>query len=519
MSIGTAPDPPGPSPRDPGRPFWVSVSLALALMLAVPVLAILVWREFDGLYGQDSFFYQAFATGAMRESLLRGQIVPPDFTWPPGYPFLVALLSLPLGPGSIGGQLVSLVAAASVPVTTLLLARELDRDRRLPAWVPLVAGALVALTPHLWQSAAVVMSDTTGIAFATLGAWALARYANGARGRWLVASTAALAFAIDVRSVYALVVIPLIVAGLVIAVRGERPRWADVALAATAGGLVLAPMVIPMLDAATRGEPVPFAISLQSHGWDAANAIRSTFDGPDGRFVFELTMGEFYLLEPARNWYLGPLFAVLALIGVVAVLRRPTILLVAVLIAWPVLVIGFLAGDTTQNTRFTLAALPPMAILAAIGVGWVARILPSRPWAVAAVAAVLLVGFGFQAVNAWRFTDAFVVRQQRWLAAANSLAAQVPPGDRLIAFGCTLALRHRGIPAIELYDLAPADLLAQVADGRATWLILPRDGIDGQWAAKPPGLNVAALRDGPGLVPMATAGDWSLHRVGFAAHL
>jgi hypothetical protein len=278
-------------------------------------------------------------------------------------------------------------------------------------------------------------------------------------------------------------------------------------------------MVIPMLDAAARGQPVPFAISLQSHGWDAANALRSTFDGPDGRFAFELTMGAFYLLEPTRTWYLGPLFAVLALFGVMAVLRRPTTLLVAVLIAWPVLVIGFLAGDTTQNTRFTLAALPPLAVLASTGVGWVARILPPRRWAAAAVAAVVLVGLGFQVVTAWRFTDAFVVRQQRWLTAADSLAAQVPPGDRLIAFGCTLALRHRGIPAIELYDLAPADLLAQVADGQPTWLILPRDGIDGQWAAKPPGLNVAALRDGPGLVPVANAGDWSLHRVGFAAHL
>jgi hypothetical protein len=309
------------------------------------------------------------------------------------------------------------------------------------------------------------------------------------------------------------------VAGVVIAARRSPPRLVDLGLAAAVGALVLAPMIGPMIAAATGGDPIPFAISLQSHGWDPLNAFRSTFEGPDGRFAFDLPMGAFYLLEPARTYYLGPLFAVLALIGLVAVLRRPSAQAVATLIAWPLLVIGFLAGDTTQNTRFTLAALPPIAILAAWGAGSIARMLPMRRWASTLVIGVLVVGLGFQVIAAWRFTDAFIVRQQAWLAAADSLAAGVPDGERLITFGCTLALRHSGIPAIELYDLEPADLLALVADGRATWLILPEDGIDGQWAGKPPGINVEALRAGPGLVEVATAGDWTLHRVGFAAPL
>jgi hypothetical protein len=132
---------------------------------------------------------------------------------------------------------------------------------------------------------------------------------------------------------------------------------------------------------------------------------------------------------------------------------------------------------------------------------------------------VVLLGLGAQALGAWRFTDAFIVRQQQWLAAADRLSARVPPGDRLIAFGCTLAVRHRGVSAIELYDLDPGQLLAMLGDGRTTWLILPRDGIDGQWANKPPGRNVAALRAGPGLMTVATDGDWTLHRIGFVAHL
>jgi hypothetical protein len=225
-------------------------------------------------------------------------------------------------------------------------------------------------------------------------------------------------------------------------------------------------------------------------------------------------MGAFYLLEPTRTWHLGPLFAALALVGVVAVLRRPSVLSVATLLAWPLLVIGFLAGDTTQNTRFALAALPPIAILASAGVGLILRAVASRRWAVGLVILVVALGLGSQAVSAWRFTDAFVVRQQRWLTSADRLVARIPSGDRLITFGCTLAIRHRGSPAIELYDLEPAALLGLLADGRPTWLILPRDGVDRQWADAPPGRNVAALRGGPGLVAVASDGDWTLHRVG-----
>jgi 4-amino-4-deoxy-L-arabinose transferase-like glycosyltransferase len=297
---------------------------------------------------------------------------------------LAAVLSLPLGTGSLGGQIVSLAAAASVPVTTALLARDLSPDRPDTTWLALLAGLVVALTPHLWQSAAAVMSDTTGLAAVTLGAWALVRYAVTDRRRWLLLSAGAVAFAIDVRTVYALVALPLALAGVMVARRHVPSRWLDVALAAVVGAAVLAPMLVPMLIAAASREPIPFAVSLQSHGWDPANMFRSAFDGPDGHFEFELPMGLFYLLEPARGYHLGLLFAAFALVGVVAVSRRPTALNVAVLIAWPLLIIGFLAGDTTQNTRFALAALPPVAILAATGVGLLARQLVARSqWTVA----------------------------------------------------------------------------------------------------------------------------------------
>src|SRR5260370_12163710 len=109
--------------------------LLLALLLAVPAAGLAISRGFDGLYGQDAYAYFDYATGSVRQSIQHFLPLEPFF-WPPGYPLLVALTSLVLGPSPLAGQLVSLVMGALVAVFTALLVREL-----WPEEVPL---ALVA---------------------------------------------------------------------------------------------------------------------------------------------------------------------------------------------------------------------------------------------------------------------------------------------------------------------------------------------------------------------------------------
>src|SRR5216684_5125735 len=122
--------------------------LLLALLLAVPAAGLTVSRGFDGLYGQDAYAYFDSATESVRRSILH--VAPLDaFFWPPGYPLLVALASLVVGPSALAGQLVSLLMGALVPVFTALLVREIWRDDALLA---LLAGALVAVCGQLWQS-------------------------------------------------------------------------------------------------------------------------------------------------------------------------------------------------------------------------------------------------------------------------------------------------------------------------------------------------------------------------------
>src|SRR5436305_3292059 len=151
--------------------FPVGIAL-VALVLAVPTIAIAVARGFDGLYGQDPYAYFDYGTQSVRQSILH--LSPFEaFFWPPGYPLLVALASLLIGPLPLAGQAVSLLMGALVPVFTALLVHELwPHDTPMA----LLAGALVAVCGQLWQSSMVVMADTTGLALATFSAFAVTRY-------------------------------------------------------------------------------------------------------------------------------------------------------------------------------------------------------------------------------------------------------------------------------------------------------------------------------------------------------
>jgi hypothetical protein len=105
------------------------------LVVLLPVAALVLIRRFDGLYGQDAFAYYDYAVGPLRQSLLALRVVPPpEFYWPPGFPALVAIVSLALGTTPLAAQLVSLVMGTVAAVATAALTREpTQRSRCWPA--------------------------------------------------------------------------------------------------------------------------------------------------------------------------------------------------------------------------------------------------------------------------------------------------------------------------------------------------------------------------------------------------
>ena len=497
----------------------------LVPFLALPVLAVgaMTFSRFDGLYGQDPFAYYDYAVGPLRAALQALQL-PPPFTWPPGYPILVALASFVLGVTPRAGQVVSLLAGALAPVFTALLAYEVwskDREPSAPVSrlmahaVPLLAGLLVALTGQLWQSSVVVMSDTTALAAATAGAWALACYGRRdahRSGVWLMVASGAVAYALLTRWAYALVAVPFTAyALLALAQRGRSVAIRHGLAAAAVALIVLAPVLAPAIRSlASPGNDLPFAVDLQVYSWSPLNALRRQFVTADGLLSYRWPNGLWYALAPAHRFYFTPLLAPLLIPGLWAVIRRRAAAPLFLLIGWAAAIFVFHAGAPWQNFRFNLAHLPPLAILAAVGVElivlWLARI--KRPvlqrLALAALALYLLAGMALMARGGWALTRGFVERKEHDLALVQQVQDLTPPDAQVLAFGLTLTLQHYADrTTYELYYQDEASLAALLAAEQPLYLLLDTANAASQWNGLPPQENYRWLQEHADLVKVA----------------
>ncbi|MDQ6671431.1 MAG: glycosyltransferase family 39 protein [Chloroflexota bacterium] len=494
------------------RGFSDWIWLLPGLILALPAGVIATRRGFDGLYGQDAYAYLDYATISVRESVLH--VAPLEaFFWPPGYPLLVALASLGMGPVPLAGQAVSLLMGALVPVFTALLVRELWPTQ----WVlAVLVGLLVALCGQLWQSSIVVMADTTGLALTALSALALVRYQRTGRLGWLLVATAALAYATLARWVYGLVGVPF-AAYAVWALPRTRPVSA--VLHALAGLLVAAALLVPVLGPPLLGllshpsEPAAFAGNLQVYSWSPLNALQRDFFTADGHLAYALPNGVYYAIAPANLAFFGPLLAPWIAVGLWAAARewhRPTLLLV---LGWAGTVYAFHAGAAWQNFRFSLAYLPPLAVLVAAGLRFARQRLDRRIGVLVVMCSLL--GLLMTGSGAVRLVNDFIDRKNDDLALVRWVQAETTPDAHLLSFGPTLAFRHyTSLATFDLFDLTPNDLDSLLAPGAPTYVLLDVENVEQQWQGAAPALNWHRLRDQPGLVQIGTHASFTLFRVG-----
>ncbi len=494
---------------------WAVLALVAAALL-IPCMMLVVATGFDGLYGQDAYGYVNYARDSLLDALRNGRL-PPPFFFPVGYPLTIAMGALAGLDPDLVAQAVSLVAGATVPVLVALLAYALVpvTDERQRFWTAIGAGLVAALTGQLWQSSVVAMSDTLALACATAGMVAAVRYSRAPTLLWAAAALALLTFAIETRLIYAAAgaaaVAPLAY-GLM---RRPRRRAAlDAAVAIAVALVVAAPMTLPILDAITSGQPAPFLGQAQVHGWDPFNALRSSFATADGWLTYSMPTGVFYLLQPVAPYWFATL-AVLAVPGLWAVIRDRDVVRAAVLLAWPVLTIGFMAGGAYQNTRFYLAALPPVAILVGSG-AWLVWTAAARRWprfGGRVIVGVVIVALVVNALLAWRFTDNFIERVGTEKDRVASLAAELPASARVISLGPTGQLVHDGYDAIELTSIDPERVADAVAAERPTYLLVDMASIQSQWAGSQPQRAVEAIDRQFGLSESASSGSWTLYRI------
>lgn len=493
------------------------VLLLPALLVAGSATVAVALTGFDGLYGQDSFAYFSYATDALRESLLH--LHPwPAFFWPPGYPLLVAVISLLAGRVPLAGQIVSVGAGAAVAIFTGLLASELVVQKRadglktgfhrLP--VPLLAGLIVAVTGQLLQSSIVVMSDTLGLAAATAGAWAFARYTRTGAGVWLALCAGAFAGAIVTRWIYGLIALALVMQALVLL--RQQPRRAALRHCAGAAALslvILAPTLVPAALGLFRGGDPPFSGDLLAYSWNPLNALHREFVTADGQLSYPLPNGLYYLFAPAVWWYFGPMLAALIVPGLWGALRGRTVSSVGLLLAWVAVVYAFHSGAPWQNPRFTLAYLPPLSILAALGFAELQGAADVRIRRLAV--AYLAIGLALAAVGSGLLTERFIDRKQQDLATVRWVEQVAPSHAQLLTFGLTATFQHYGRPeTADLSQISRPQMQRLLSDGRPTLVLLDVANIERQWTGRPPWANYRALRDGPGLIRLGVRGSYTL---------
>jgi hypothetical protein len=404
---------------------------------------------------------------------------------------------------------------------TVLLAKEAMLGAPAAAWrngiawrsVPIIAGMITAATGQLLQSSIVVMADTIGLAAATVAAWSLLRYARTRDVGWLILCSVMFALAIISRWIYGLVAVPFVVYALLILVR-LRPRsaaLAHAAIASMAGALVLAPVIGPALAAWASGGDRPFTGQFGVYSWSPMNALRLDFTTVDGHLHYAIPNGLYYAVAPAEWWYATPLLAALIPFGLWAAFESNAASL-RLLTIWAFVVFAFHAGAPWQNPRFTLAYLPPLAILAATGFAQAWRV-PSRRIHVLA-ASCLVLGIILSAAGSAVLTSRFIDRKRDDLATVHWVAEQAPAQAQLLTFGLTATFqRYSRIETLDLSEVGAATIRQLVTDGRPTLVLLDVDSVERQWTGLPPWENLRTLRDGPGLVTIGKRDSYTLFSV------
>jgi hypothetical protein len=281
------------------------------------------------------------------------------------------------------------------------------------------------------------------------------------------------------------------------------------------GASILAPVVgQPLVGLLVHpSRPAVFAGNFQVYSWSPLNAISRSFETVDGHLQYALWNGLYYAIAPANLAFFGPVLAPLALVGV-WVARRWPIRLIVLIVGWTGVVYAFHAGAPWQNFRFTLAYLPPLAIVSAFGGLVVIRAVTGRFRR--AVLAVLALGVVVQVAGAVRLERNFIGSKDAELALVRWVSASTDSHADLITFGPTLSLRHYSpLITYDLFDLAgEPDLRAIVRQPVAHYALVDETSLASQWKDRAPYRNFQILRDEWGLTRVGTYGTYSLYLVG-----
>ncbi len=195
--------------------------------------------------------------------------------------------------------------------------------------------------------------------------------------------------------------------------------------------------------------------------------------------------------------------------------RRDFFSLVSLLVWWllPVLLFSSLPYE---NERFSLTFLPPLALLAGLGVGGLAgwaRVRRPGGWQRAGLVLGLGVAGLSMALLSQHHLDGFIALKEADLAAVRQVEAQLPAPATLLTFELSLTFDHyTGLKVRDLSFLDGASL-AGLSKSGSLYLLADPDRLAQQWAGKPVAIAFEAALRRAGGPPLAQFGRYRLWKL------
>ncbi len=468
--------------------------------------------QFDGLYGQDAYAYYDYSK-IFHDSVLSFHI-PPNFYWPIGYYLFTSIFSI-FTAGNIGyaAMLVSLNAGSLCAGVVFLITYELlkenyeETERKK---ISLYAGLIFCFSGVVVKSSIVIMSDALGLLFASLSMLYLLKFNNGQKLSCILLAFTWLALAIMTRYAYLILLIPFGI--ILIYIIRKSPYNRATNLKHYIFGLICSLLVfLPQLYyiakfgiAYVPSQPEERTWVVE---WSPANFLAKDFFTKDGVMHNKIWNALYYLSPIFHPLYLS-VFGLTFVYGFLTLLRKKQCLITLFCLFWIIFFYVYLAGSPYQSLRYTLAFLPALVIISAIGLGTLnVRNVFRRSFLYAGITALVV----FDVYHLKGFAE----QKQDELKIVNWVNNNIADGSQIFSFEITPALKHYSkIKPHEFYLLKQHELKSMIDSSNANeYFILPEDKLNTQWKALPIEQNFQFLKSNYKLIPVAELNYYKVYKL------
>lgn len=487
------------------------IFVSLFLVSLILRIFFLLYYNFDGFYGQDSYAYADYSK-QFAEAISKLQI-PPNFYWPIGFYVVTALFHFCFFVSiNQAALLVSLIAGSLLPGMIYFLCCELLSDSYETFKVKqlsFIAGLITLFCGALVKSSIVVMSDSLAMLLLISSVYWLFKYIKRTARKYLVISMICFSYGMMTRYANGLFLLVIItgLARMYIYSDGKKKIFFDSIIAFLAGAIVFAPQLyyISKFGIAYMNSPngeLPWVAR-----WSITNFFAKDFYGFEGITHYKIWNGLYYLSPVFHPMYLS-LFGFSFAYGIFSAMKKKFSAIHWILLLWFFIYYVYLSGNPYQSIRYTLSYFPVIVFIAVYGIGEI-KIRTSLKNLYIGTALVLMTFYLMYDTNK------FIEKKNQESGIITWAEKNIPRGSLVFSFGITGALNHyTNINAREFYS-SDYEQVKQSLDSTktASYFVFPLEVLQTQWKGLNAGMNYEKLKTNNDLREVSSSGDYTIFKV------